>query len=87
MRSAHCWTPRAHNAMQEAVQWYPTFCLLPFSRANFPEGKVTRAILATYQPCSLNYSQTPVHIVQHLCPWIIAHFFPYQANDTASTAG
>lgn len=87
MRSAHCWTVQAHNAMQEAVQWYLTFRLLPFSRANFPEGKVSRAILATYQPCSLNYSQTPVHIVQHLCPWIIAHFSPYQANDTASTAG
>lgn len=58
MKSSHCWTLLAHKTVKKAVEWYLMFCLLPFSRANFPKGKVSRGILATYQICTINYSQT-----------------------------
>lgn len=87
MKSACCWTLQAHKTVQKAVEWYLMSCLLLFSRANFPKGEVSRAILATYQICTINYSQTRVYIVGHLHPWITAHFSPCQANDTASTVG
>lgn len=86
MRSAHCWTLQARLALQHVAQRYPAFRLLPFSRASFPKGKVSRAISATSQFCTVNpltdscaYCTTSLSLDHCVLS-------PSQANDTASTA-
>lgn len=86
MRSAHCWTLQARLALQHVAWCYLAFRLLPFSRANFPKGKVSKAILATSQFCTVNPLMDSCAYCTTSLPLDHCVLSPSQANDTALTA-